>query len=1054
MLKRKVKLIALTLIAMIVCVVVYQSYLSGRSCRYSRIRDDANQRALDDDFSRAMSAEKLAFRNLNVVEEDLRGRANEESLDRLATFAMACGKVAESVGFRNRLVELLRERKHRNYSIKLQEELLENAKQVAGLDAAAQAAVFEATAAQFQADLYFRNEQPGEAIKKLNHAVKKFDSVLGAENLLTALISGRLIDLKLRYGGMPEALKEIEVNRRVLAAQLGADHPETIKLLTVKATHHEVRADWPQYIACFESYLKKLAETESYNKQQLIAIANRQLAFGYSRSLQFDRAAQYFDESKELTRKLYGEPSIEMAQWKFLRAADYVGTGEWKEGESLLNKSLLELDELEANHSGRWNEPTIKTIRRTRANTIHRQALCALYDQGLDKEHRLARGKKAFLEAKNILDELGLKKSLRYVFVLRQLCEIEHLTKTDFPELESSEALAKGYIDEACRIYRSLYGQEFGPYYRLLQFYRIATARAWGRYDQAINACYEAVNSRPINSNKTHIAMCLRELGFTYAAMGQPAEAVKAYSEAIDIYGECFFLELLSSSDSQADGYAEFSRDCLKDMIAAGDKSNPAQVEIMFEYVSRIKGMVARAQAMRSQIGGQVDSTTGVDVPEKLFEVGEKIFNLILEKAKTPKPDPEIDDQIRQLSRQKRDLVARLGNSISFDEIKFESNIISRLSEHLPVNTTLVEFYRQPENQIVEKNIYYAFIFRNLDDGYELECKKLGNADLIDEIVNRHIYFATQRMESGNVASKFDTNGDALRKKILDDISPCFGDSEVIVICGDGLLGSVPWSGLPSRAKPGQYLVHDFVMVPATNSRDLVENLVTIRPLGEGSLLVGNLEFGTSGKKGSANPSFAFQQLKESERELQIVGPLLSSFGAVNTLQNRQANEIAVKKQLRLVRFVHFATHGFFLEAEKQGFKALPFARIGLALSDANDPDDHSFLSGEQVISMNLTNLELVVLSACDTSQGLEISGEGIFGMQRAFLMAGAKTCIASRWPVDDAVARQFMELFYENLVTARLSKIEAIRKAQIQMHKLGHPPESWANWQLLGDWR
>jgi tetratricopeptide (TPR) repeat protein len=910
------------------------------------------------------------------------------------------------------------------------------------------------TAAQFRAELYFRNEQPYKTIEELDSAVREFNSAFGEDNFLAALISGRLVSLKLQYGGLPEALEQISTIRRVLSAQLGADHPETIELLTVEATCHEIWGDWKSYTACYESYFKQLDAIELHNKQELISIAKQQLAFGYSRSFEFDKASSYFDESEELIRDLYGEPSVELACWMFIRADGYVGTGEWKDGELLLAKSLANLDALEADHSGGWNEPTLNTLHRIQAETIHRQALCALYDGQLDKGFRLRRGKQAFLRAKQMLEELGLQNSLRYVFVLRQLCEIEYLTKTSLPDAEASETRANAYIDEACEKYRQLCGGQVGPYHPLLQYYRIATARAWGRYEQAIAEFYEGVRQNSVHASKTKIAMCFREAGLTFAAMKKPVEAVEVYSQAIDLYGECFFLDLLSSSDSQADGYAKFSRDCLKDMVAAADKSDPAQVEIMFEYVSRIKGMVARAQAMRSQISAHVGSSDRADLSEQLFVAGGRIFNLILEKAKTPGPDPQIDDQISQLTRQKRDLVSKLGNSIPFHEIQFESNIISRLREQMPVNSTVVDFFRQPENQIEQEDVYYAFVFRNLSDGFDLTCRKLGSADEIDEKVAGLNDSVLQVRETDSGQSAYESNAAVLRDRIWNNLRPCFGDSKTIVVCGDGLLGSVPWCGLPSVSNPVQYLVDEFEIVPAVNSRDLVENMEAPCCFGEGSLLVGNLDYGPLEPSASANSAFAFCKLEESDQELEAARPLLSSFGVVTTLQDDEATATAVKDHLDRARFAHFATHGFFLPASQDGFKAQPFVRVGLALSGANDLDHRGFLSGEQIISMNLTNLELVVLSACDSSPGLAIGGEGIFGVQRAFLLAGAKTCIASRWPVEDTAARKFMSLFYENLVDGGRTKIEAIREAQIEMHKQGYPPQSWANWQLLGDWR
>ena len=165
-----------------------------------------------------------------------------------------------------------------------------------------------------------------------------------------------------------------------------------------------------------------------------------------------------------------------------------------------------------------------------------------------------------------------------------------------------------------------------------------------------------------------------------------------------------------------------------------------------------------------------------------------------------------------------------------------------------------------------------------------------------------------------------------------------------------------------------------------------------------------------------------------------------------------------------------------------------PLALSGIVLSGANQGalrdrgrvplDDDSVLTGEEVVQLDLSETELVVLSACETGLGDTAGGEGVFGLQRSFEMAGASTCVASLWQVPDRATQLLMSRFYENLWNKQMSKLEALREAQLwlrreattnpeivrgdrtlvadsQLATSGRlPPFYWAAFSLSGDWR
>jgi CHAT domain-containing protein len=161
------------------------------------------------------------------------------------------------------------------------------------------------------------------------------------------------------------------------------------------------------------------------------------------------------------------------------------------------------------------------------------------------------------------------------------------------------------------------------------------------------------------------------------------------------------------------------------------------------------------------------------------------------------------------------------------------------------------------------------------------------------------------------------------------------------------------------------------------------------------------------------------------------------------------ADRSSLCRQLPEARVVHLATHGYFADKEFRSLfhhdasAADPFAEpvtgrnplllSGLVLAGANLPGGgHGILTGEEVAELDLGQTELVVLSACETARGELAGGEGVFSLQRAFGLAGVRTTVASLWKVDDAATAVLMSEFYANLWQKKLSKLEALRQAQL----------------------
>ncbi len=125
-------------------------------------------------------------------------------------------------------------------------------------------------------------------------------------------------------------------------------------------------------------------------------------------------------------------------------------------------------------------------------------------------------------------------------------------------------------------------------------------------------------------------------------------------------------------------------------------------------------------------------------------------------------------------------------------------------------------------------------------------------------------------------------------------------------------------------------------------------------------------------------------------------------------------------------------------------------ANVALKGEAIGEDTEDGVLTAEELSMMNLGNVDLVVLSACESGLG-ESSGEGVFGLQRGFKMAGARSLLMSLWKVDDDATQLLMTSFYKNLLSGA-SKSVALKQAQerVRQTKGFEDPEYWAGFILL----
>ena len=277
-----------------------------------------------------------------------------------------------------------------------------------------------------------------------------------------------------------------------------------------------------------------------------------------------------------------------------------------------------------------------------------------------------------------------------------------------------------------------------------------------------------------------------------------------------------------------------------------------------------------------------------------------------------------------------------------------------------------------------------------------------------------------------------------------------------IIVIPDGILHCLPFEAIRVRDEVGsRYVVEEMGVSYCPSASSLAVLKTSPRPgkRAKGVLAVGGPNYGrmairhggrrNADKMVSVDETTDIPPLPFSRREVQDVAKSLAALGA-DMLTGAAANESNIKRwPLEDYRIIHIACHGFLNELS-------PY-RSALALSAADETGEDGFLQMREIYGLNL-NADLVVLSACQTAAGRLERSEGPMGLARPFFFAGARSVIASLWPINDKSTVIFMHDFYSYLVGGSPA-VEALRGAKTKMLKSpwAHP-FYWASFLYQGD--
>lgn len=308
-----------------------------------------------------------------------------------------------------------------------------------------------------------------------------------------------------------------------------------------------------------------------------------------------------------------------------------------------------------------------------------------------------------------------------------------------------------------------------------------------------------------------------------------------------------------------------------------------------------------------------------------------------------------------------------------------------------------------------------------------------------------------------------------------------------LVVVADGALQYVPFAALPSPAARGAaplVVTHEVVSLPSASTLAVLRREAEARgPAPKSLAVLADPVFGRDDPRLRTAPAAEGERVaaaaaENSPRELRgLAGAVSDEAGAADlsaiprlpgtrqealgllslvapaerkeALDFAASRETATGGELEQYRFVHLATHGYVDTARPE------LSGVLLSMFDEGGRPRDGFMRAREVYNLRL-RAELVVLSACRTGLGREVRGEGLVGLTRGFMYAGAPRVVSSLWNVSDAATAELMTDFYAGMLRLRLRPAEALRRAQINMWKRRQwsAPFYWAAFTLQGEWR
>jgi CHAT domain-containing protein len=777
-----------------------------------------------------------------------------------------------------------------------------------------------------------------------------------------------------------------------------------------------------------------LKESETYLGRMSVAYAANLNSKAKLHQLlgKYNEAEQLFTDVLPVLEKKFGEGGMQQAIVLNNKAMLYQALGRYEEGIALMKKAIVSLEIS--------NKRTLKNknsfdSRKFTAN------LALLYQFSGD----LVQAETSFLSIKKIYEGRLQTSNPEYASVLNQLALLYiQMNKNDQVE---------PLLQKAATIYKKKFTEENASFAKvqndLGNFYRLQA-----KYTEAEVTLIKAlaIRKRTLGENHPDYVKSLEDLGIVYWKKGDLIRAYSFLKEAGNKSLEFINHYFPPMSEAEKTKYWDILQPRFQrfyNYAIDASATNPSVIKDVYNYQIATKALLLNSTNKVKQAILQSGDQSLIN--EYVSWIGQKealarYYALSKEELTQQKIDLAALEKAanateRSLSQRSTDFA----KGYSVEQINF-NDVANRLQE----TEAAVEIIRVRsfDKDFTNESRYVALVLSKASAQPSLVILENGN-----QLETRY--------------AKFYKN--AIQQKITDDhsyeqywnrIEPLVAGKKTIYLSPDGVYNQININTL--KKAEGDFILNQYDVVVVGNSKDLIRIKDKSASVPRKDAFV--LGFPDYGGNAVALPG--------TKVEIDGINKILTSGGyKVSKVEQAQATETSLKA-VKGPSLMHIATHGYFLaDADLKGNDAMgvntenaknnPLLRSGLILTGVQAPgrdktasdlesNDNGVLTAYEAMNLSLEGTDLIVLSACETGLGDVRAGEGVYGLQRAFLVAGANALIMSLWKVDDAATQQLMTNFYTNWSKSG-NKQRAFKQAQLQLMTKYKEPYYWGAFVMMG---
>ena len=912
-----------------------------------------------------------------------------------------------------------------------------------------------------------------EAIVLFKEVAEIREKLLGKDHpdYASALVNlGTVYYFALKYDEAEVAYLEV---KKIRELKLGKEHPEYARILNNLANLY---IDMGQYNAAENLFLETKAIQEKLtgkeNADYCWTLNNMGLL--YRQMGNFEEAERLLTETNAIRLKILGRDHADYPSGLMNLGNLYTVLGNYEKARPLYAEAI----ELSGNLFGK-NDPRYGQV----VNNI-----AVMYT---DMDFNPA-AEPLYLEAKKIFEEKSGKDSPDYTFAINNLA-IFYIHQQKYPN-------AKALLDEAKAIRQKTKGLDHPDYANALEDLSLLNTKM-KNLPEALTLRSQAVGifEKSLGKNHNRYAQNLLSLAQIEGMAGKLKDADTHFAEAADIQRKIVMKSTRFMSERELSSYTELFKQNIDiaSSYALRYTNSQTMSQVVYDNSLFYKGFLLNASFKIKNLG-----RTDQAIAEQfdLLASYNRRLNQAYDKPRTERDTVSIrdlEDKTAKLEKELVSKVAGLGDAIKdvkWDQVKSSLKPGEAAIEFIHFNLSF------PEKS--DSIMYAALLLK--PESSNPEFVPLFEEKSLDSLLSKkggrnELYVKQLYSLEGRGAEVIQKPQKTLYEIIWKPLEASLTNTKTIYQSSTGLLHRINLGAIP--VNEDETLTDRYNFITLGSTRQLVSNKDEVKK-GAPPTLFGGIIYepdstalptfnqGTdvlamrrneaqipAAERSERGGSWTF--LKWTAKEVNAISSIMkTSSMAPDLLTGSLATEESIKKlgtQNPSPNVLHIATHGFFfpdpkvmnptngaIETIESKFKISeqPMIRSGIVMAGGNyawktgkpykDGMDDGILTAREISQLNLSQTELVVLSACETGLGDIRGNEGVYGLQRAFKIAGVKYLIMSLWQVPDRETMEFMTTFYTHWLSDKMSIPDAYHQTQKEMKDRFLNPFAWAGFVLV----